>query len=345
MAKLFCNIPGITKPMSVSITNAQGNATALATIQCISKSCDIGDALIIDLGFTTDHGTVFNGYVKTLSRNVPEDTYTITAQDKLVQAVDYFIVGPGPDEPYNYGKGIAAEDLVNKVLQLAGLSLHHHDNTNFSFGVNNDVEVNLVSSYDYAKMIADIVTWSLWCDMDGDIYFDNRKPYVMHGDTGQIGDTLDERDPIACPPIVTIDDFTIINAFYDRGEKDLRNRVVVYGEGGIKADKKRAKSYDPQADDYVQILPIDFYKSAIASYAFIGTQEIADKTADYNLDLLNRLTERVSINCVGNHLFEPRKIMAISETYTGISGNWYIFGANLNWSKSTGFTCDLELRR
>jgi hypothetical protein len=345
MKQLFCEIPGITEPTSVSISNAHGNAVALCTIQCVDKTVDIGDVLTVDLGFTTDHGTVFNGYVKTLSRSVPDNSYTITAQDRLVQAVDYFIVGPGPDEPYNFGKGISAENLVNSVLNLAGLHIDYQDETSFSFGVNNDVEVNLVSSYDYAKMIGDIVTWSLWCDMNGEIHFENRKPYLMPGpSSGQIGDDVDESDPIACPPIITINDFTVINAFYDRNEKELRNRVVVYGDGDVKADYSNPLSYDPFDKTEKQILPVGFYKSVIASYAFIGEQSVADKTADYNLRLLNRLTEKVSVSCEGNHIFEPRKIMAISETYTGISGNWYIFGCNHNFSRA-GYTVELDLRR
>jgi hypothetical protein len=343
MSKLYCDIDGITNPLNISISNAHGNATAMATIQCVNTTLDIGDPIVIDLGFTDDHGEVFNGHIKTKSRNIPEDSFTFTAQDKLVQAVDYFIVGPGPDEPYNFGKGIAAEDLVGEVLELAGLAIDHHDNTNFTFGVNNDVEVNLVSSYDYAKMIADIVTWSLWCDKAGEIYFQNRKPYIMTGDSGQIGDTTDER---LATPITTLDDYTILNAFHSRDEKELRNRVVVYGEGSIKADESRETSWDqsvPPSGGWIQVLPDDFYKSVIASYAFIGTQEIADRTAEYNLRLLNRITNKVSVSCIGNHIIEPRKIIALNEPYTGVTGNWYIFGANLNWSNA-GFTAELDLR-
>lgn len=342
--QLYCDIDGITRPLNVSISNAHGNATSLATIQCDSRTKDIGDRITIDLGFTDDHGKVFDGYIKTMARNVPEDTYTITAQDKIAQAVDYFVIGPSPDEPYNFGKGIAAEDLVDEVLHLAGLHLTHIDATHFEFGVNNDVEVNLTSAYDYCKMIADIVTWNLWCDMDGDLHFENRKPYVMTGSSGQIGDTVDERTNPPTVPIASINDLTITNAFYNRSEKEIRNRVVVYGEGGIKSDQSEAETYDPYDSTMKQILPLNFYKSVIVSYAFIGDQSLADDIANYNLELLNRVTESLSVTCEGNHLFEPRKIIDITEPYVGITGHWYIYGSTLNWSKA-GFTADLDLRR
>ena len=340
--KLFADILGITKPLVVSVNNSHNNATAIATITAEGTSMDIGDPISIDLGFTDDHANIFNGWVKGVDRQVPEDVYTITAQDKLVQAIDYFIVSASPDAPYNYGKGISAEDLVDKVLTLADVPLTHSciDPTFFTFGVNNDVEVNLVSSYDYAKMIADIVTWGIWCDRAGNIHFENRKPFVMGADPGQPG--WDADTPINADPYT---DVIIIDNTYKRTEKELRNRVVVYGEGGIKADKKRADSYDPFDDSYKQILPVGFYKSVVCSYGFIGTQAIADDIAQYNLDKLNKITEQVAVTMEGKPELEARIVIRLKEDITEIPNSlWYTYSVDHAWSKD-GYVCMMDLRR
>lgn len=340
MPNLYCSISGVTQPLSVTISSNHNNATTLATVNCISTTLDIGDEISIDLGFTDDHAVVFTGYIRTVDRQVPDNVYTITAQDKLVQAIDYFIVSQDPEHPYNFGKGISAEALVEEVLNLADLSLFDHDNTNFEFGVNNDVEVNLVSSYDYAKMIADIVTWSIWCDRSGNIYFMNRKPFVMKADPGQISWHVDV-------PVNAGDpwgDERFIDFIYKRSEKELRNRVVVYGEGGIKADLKSGLSYDPLQDADIVVLPDGFYKSVVVSYQFIGTQAIADTTADYNLEKLNRLTIQANATLLGDPSIEARQVITISEAITGIpETNWYIFGCDHTWS-SAGYTTSLDLR-
>ncbi len=341
--KLFCDIPGVTKPLLVSVNNSHNNATAIATVTCEGTAIDIGDPIEIDLGFTDEHANIFTGWVKGVDRQVPEDIYTITAQDKLVQGIDYFIVSTSPDEPYNYGKGIAAEDLVNEVLELADVPLTPGfiDVTNFVFGVNNDVEVNLVSSYDYAKMIADVVTWSIWCDRAGNIHFENRKPFVMGADDyGQLGWTEDV--PLNVAPYT---DIIILDNTYKRTEKELRNRIVVYGEGGIKADKSRADSLDPLDGLYHQVLPVGFYKSVVVSYAFIGTQSIADDIAQYNLDKLNKITEQVQTTMEGKPILEARKVIRLQEDITGIPNSlWYIYTIDHNWSRD-GYSVLMDLRR
>lgn len=342
MPKLYADINGIAQPMNISVNSSHNNATAMATISCISTTLDVGDPIEIDLGLTDDHTNIFEGWVKGVDRQVPENIYTITAQDKMVQAIDYFIVAPSPDSPYNYGKGISAEDLVEEVLGLADLTLDHIDATYFTFGVNNDVEVNLVSAYDYAKMIADVVTWGLWCDKNGEIHFENRKPFVMGvEDYGQPGWTPDTSVNAGNP----FTDIRIIDFTHKRSEKDLRNKVVVYGESGITASKSRATSYDPSTGGYIQVLPDGFFKSVIVSYGFIGSQEIADNSAQYNLDKLNRIGEQVSIQMTGNPSLEARQVITIQEDITGLGqSDWYIYTLDHSWSKE-GFITSMELRR
>lgn len=333
--------------MNVSVLTAHSSATDVATIQCEDLTVDIGDEIQIDMGYEGDFAEVFTGYIKSIARKTPEDLYTVTAYDTLIQAIDYFIVSTDPEHPYNFGLGVTAESLVTQILALAGLTLTGFDVTSFSFGVHNPVEVNLISAYDYCKMIGDIVTWSLWADHSGNIYFKNRKPYVMTGASGQIGDDTDERPVFGAVGSVSlgkIDDTQILDFSYVTSEKELRNRVVVYGEGGVKSIRDKADSYDPRIPGYIQILPINFYKAVVASYSFIGSQVIADQTAEYNLLLLNRLTERISMTMVGSTRYTARNIMTLDESITGVTGNWYIYSSELNWSKA-GFINNLELRR
>jgi hypothetical protein len=342
MPQLYASIDGITKPLQISVVGSHQNATAMATITAESTTLDIGDSLSIDLGFTDNHAEIFNGFIKTVERNTPDNSYILTAQDKLVQAIDYFIVSQSPNEPYNYGKGISAEDLVSNVLALADLTVDHIHSTNFEFGVNNDVEVNLVSSYDYAKMIADIVTWNLWCDKNGEIYFQNRKPFVMGADAhGQIH--WNEDSPINA---IAFDDLDLTTFSIKRSEKDLRNRIVVYGEGGIKADVSSETSYDPaDPETPTQFLPDGFYKSVVVSYGFIGTQAIANSIANYNLTLLNKITETCSLSFLGKPELEARQVIKLVEPITGlVESNWYIYTCEHIWGNN-GYVTSLELRR
>lgn len=336
--RLYCSIPGISNIISVSLNESHSNASTIAIINAETVTADIGDLITIDMGYTTDHAEMFTGYIKNIDRTVPDNTYQITAYDMLVRASDFFIVSSTPDNPFKR-RNILLEDLVDDLLALAGLTLFDFEPTFFTIGVSTDVEVNIIACYDICKQLADIVTWSFWADHTGNIYFKNRKPFLMRGDSMQPGDVADVAMNLATP----LTNATILDYTYRIDEKDLRNKVTVYGNKGITAEALSSTSYDPRTHSQETILPADFYKTILAAIPYIDTVSEAQDSADYNLYLYNKLTESASMQIEGRTDFHARTAITVSGV-TDVSGDWYVYSCEHSLSNS-GFTTNLELKR
>jgi len=332
MSVLKCTATGITRPISVVISESHSVATTAATILCTSTTLDIGDAITIRLGYTDNYPQVFTGYVKQIEKNVPDNVVTVTASDKMIRAVDYFIVADDPNNLTSY-RNIAAEELVRQLLAMAGLTSYTYDTTYFTFGISHDFNVNLVPVFDYCRSIGDALTWHLWCDSVGTCHFENRKPYVMTGDTGQPGDTTDET-PIGMASH-TIEKVDTNNVYFSTTDNSLRNRVVVYGAEGVHYTASAVSPY----------LPAGFYKSVVADLTtIIDDTSMAHKVADYNLNLLNRLTYSSRITTVGDPDIAAREIVRLRNSYLGIDSNWYVYSCEHQWDQG-GFTTALDLRQ
>lgn len=334
---LYCTATGATNISSVTVSQAHESATAIATINCINFSGTLGDSITVNMGYSTNNGRTFRGYVKRVEKTSPEGVYTISANDALTRAVDYFIVSTNPEHGYTY-RNITAEDLIATVLGMAGLSSFDFDTTYFTFGINNDVEVNLVSSYDYSRMISDIIAWMVWADSDGVIHLANRKPYPMFGDSGQPGDNPDSS-------IATITDSQILSFNLSKNDKDLRNKIVIYGAENLYADAQQATSYDPISDSYEQVLPAGFYKAAVLASPLIDNQGFAQDAANYNLDMMNRVVYELNITVEGDHIYEARSCVTLDSTsYSTYNGLWYIFQCDHSLN-SSGYQTNMVLRR
>jgi hypothetical protein len=274
------------------------------------------------------------------------------AKDDLVRATDFFIVPSNPDSSYTW-HNIKAEDLIQSVLELSGLTSFNMDSSQFTFATKagNDVEVKLVSSYDFSKVISDLLAWNFWADETGTVYFQNRKPYPMDGLSGQVGDDTDETvyGPVsgyAFNYASPLDDTMIMNAVLTKTDRDLRNRVVVHGSPGIFAESKSATSYNPITKAMENILPTtptQFYKAMALISPIIDNQTMANNSASYNLDLYNKLDVSLQLQIEGDSRFLARKICEIDEDVLGLIGNWYVYLAEHQWSKE-GYTTNLELR-
>lgn len=333
---LYASVTNTSEVLNVTVSNAHNSSMAIATVRANITTCGVGDLITIDLGYSDNHAQVFKGYVKQIERSVPDDTYTLTANDVLTRAVDYFIAPSNPDKPFKR-RNIKAEKLVEDLLRLAGLTSFDFDNTYFTLGVNTDIEVKLVSAWDYSKSIADLIAWNLWADETGTIKFENRKPFVMYGNLSQPGDHVDSS-------IATLTDPQILNYTHSLSEKDLRNRVVVYGAEGIYAEAKSGTSYNPYTDAYESILPSGYYKSAAAASPYIDVKSYAQQAANYNLKLLNRLAEQIIMTVEGDPLYLARKVVTVNEpTYIGVNKKYYIYSADHSWGES-GYTVSLDLR-
>ena len=329
MSKLFAAVTNTSNLDSIIVNTAHTAATSTAIINAKNTSLNLGDAIAVDLGYDTDHAQIFSGFVKQVEKRAPDNTYTITAHDVLIRAIDYFIASSNPEEPFSR-RNIRAEFLVRDLLELAGLTNYIYDATFFTFAVSSVAEVNLVSSYDYCKNIADLLTWHLFADQSGFVHFENRKPHVM------LAGSPESQQPgfVADTPIATITDPQILNITHMISERDLRNRVVVYGSTGIYAEASESSPY----------LPSGFYKTAVLATPLIDRQNIAQDSADYNLALFNRLTEQVSMGILGNWRYTARNVLTINESILGFNKDMYILIAEHNWSKN-GYVVTMDLRR
>jgi len=313
MKVLYASVTNTSQVLSVNVTNGHSVSMATATIECLSTTLDIGDPITVNLGYTDDHGEIFTGYVKVIEENQNPTTITITATDVLIRASDYFIVTTNPATPLQV-QNKSPEAIIGQLLGLAGITDYEYESSSYIWGVTGPCKIDCISSYDYSKMLTDLIAWQLWADETGTVMFKDRRPYPMGGDSS-IG-------TITTPELITLKNW--------KNDKSLRNKVVVWGQTGIYAEAHASSPY----------LPVDFYKTAIVSSYVIDTQSMAQDACDFNLEVFNRLARGYTISMEGKHDYLSRKLCHLN--YTG--EDLYIFSAEHTWSKS-GYIVNLELRK
>lgn len=334
MSRPVCTVTGTTNIINASVTENHGANCSVANIEAVSTTLSIGDLIYVTMGdLDTSTGTVFMGYVKQIEKSVPPSTVTITANDILVRAVEYFVVPLNPDNPYTRTR-VQAENLIRDLLAMAGLNNYSCATTYFMLAATGSLEVKLTSVYDYCKAISDLLTWHLWCDRTGTVHFRNRKPFVMNGNSGQVDDIADS------PSSPYIYSANVIGITQNTNEKDLRNRIVVYGSNSY-AEASAVSPY----------LPSGFYKSAVVGGQLLLVDNAAcQETADLNLALYNRLT--ISASCVvagisNQHALQARNTtrLYVSDVFPAIANasQWYIYSCEHNFSPA-GYITSMELR-
>jgi len=314
---LYKDVTGTSNPLTIQLSQAHSNATAVAIITAEGTSLGIGDEIEIDMGYVDDHQKTFSGYVKIIERTVPEDTYTITAYDEMTRAVDYFIASTNPDAPFTRSK-INAEDFIEDLLALAGITSYTGGASNFIYGWTVPAEINLVGCYEVCKQLSDMLAWHLYADENRMVHFLDRKPYVMPGDVS----------------IGVYDDDVITSITKIVSDDELRNRIVVYGGNGITAEAKTASPY----------LPAGFYKTSVLSAFFVDRQDMADKAASDNLAKWNRLRNSLNITIEGDPSLAVRDVITVQQTDLGIDSDWYVYSATHSLG-SSGYTISMELRQ
>mgnify|MGYP006921340028 CR=1 FL=1 len=314
---LYGSVTGCSQLESITVTDSHTAPTATATIQCQVSSLDVGDSVNVNLGYTSGHNKVFSGYVKSVKRSEQPTRYEITCANAMIRAVDYFIASSNPSQPYSK-ENISAEDLVKGLMQMAGLSVSA-ESTNFTFATKGyPLEVNLTSVYDFCKFVAGALAWSLWANENGVVQFKPRPPYP-DGDSS----------------VATLDNTNLVDVSYSRSDRDLRNRIVVYGSEGVFAEAKESSPY----------LPAGFYKtSVLAAPTLIDSEAIAQQAADYNLSLFNRLTVGGSATIYGDSSISCRDCVEVNKSDIGMNGQFYVYGIEHTWGKE-GYTTSMELRQ
>jgi hypothetical protein len=315
---LYASVTGCSNLLNISVSDSHGAPTSSAVVQCTTSSLDVGDAVSISLGYNGSGNRVFAGYVKNVQRSQSPTIYEITCANAMVRALDFFIVSDNPLAPYSR-ENISAEDLVGELMAMAGLTNYSGSSSSFTFATNGTaLEVNLTSVYDFSKFVADLLAWHVYADDNGKVWFKNRPPFPQGSDSS----------------VATFGDSSLLNASYWRSDRDLRNRVVVYGAEGIYAEAQASSPY----------LPSGFYKSvAVASSNMITSQSMANTIATYNLAKLNRLTIGGTITTFGNSSVNCRDCVTVNKSDIGMSGKFYVYSIEHLWSKD-GFTTQMDLR-
>jgi len=311
---LSASATGCSGLISVSTGDSHGAATSTATITSTSSSLDVGDAVSIYI----DGIRVFSGYAKNIKRSQQPTKYEISCAGAMVRAVDFFIASSNPNTPYSR-ENIAAHTLVGQLMAMAGLS-YSGSNPGFTFATNGTpLEVNLTSVYDYSKFIADIIAWHIYADMNGVVHFLSRPAYPQGSDAS----------------VATLSNSNLLDVSYWRSDRDLRNRVVVYGSSGVYATAQASSPY----------LPSGFYKSiAVAAPTVITSNSMAQQSANYNLTKLNRLTIGGSATIIGDPSIFCRDCVTVNKSDIGMSGKFYVYGLEHSWDRS-GFMTSMDLRQ
>jgi hypothetical protein len=322
MLILTATATGCTDIQSITVSDSHSAPTSTAQITCVSTSKGVGDSITVVMGYVGDTFTAFTGFVKEVEIKEPEKFYTLTCANVMIRAIDYFIASSTPDHPYTWSN-ISAEDLIEQVLRLSGLTSFNMSSTSFTFAVHNPVEVNLTGAYDYAHFLADIIAFNLYADETGTVKLINRRPYPVGGDT-------------SVATLETGASGTILTADYAVSDRDLRNKVIVYGTGDIHAEDSASSPY----------LPAGYYRTVVvAAPGVIDTASMASQSASYNLNLLNKLTYRLSVSLIGTTGLKARTVATFNIPELGLNNeDFYLYAVEHQWSRA-GYITNIEGRR
>lgn len=305
--KLYADVTGSSGIQSISVESGYSTIVASATVECTTTSLVLGDAITIDMGYSDEHQNVFEGFVKKVVSQTPDGLYTITAFDSLVRATDYFIVSDDPEQPLTF-HSTGDREVVDGLLSQCGLSLTSGTvSPVFTLGTNADgAKFNLQSVAEAIQFMCSI-TGRVCYASGGNIYYVDRKPYVEGGDT--IIDTWTTNNQI-------------LTASKEVDSSRIRNKIVVYGAEGIKATASASSPY----------VVVD--QASCIAHPLLDTQEIAQATADVNLEILNRLAQTVNLDLKGDASVQPRTCYHITESFTSTNNDVFVYRVTHNLSQA-----------
>jgi hypothetical protein len=318
METLHCSVTGGIDVESIEVVEGYEQPSARCSITTPDYGgLDLGDEITVDLGFDTSHGTIFKGYIQSINSERLPGHHIIEATDILIRAAEHMIVSTDLDNPFRRWN-ITAEDLVGDLLAEAGIVNYEGDATGFTIATGEiPAEFQLVSSWDAAQQVANIVAWHIYADQTGKVWFQNILP---------------EPTGAASHAFTTGNTGNILVIRHSRSTDNLRNKVVVFGYPPITASAAAASPY----------LPAGFYKTAIVSSVLIDQQYMADGCATYNLAKWNKLTEVLSVEAIGDYSVHARDTVSVTEAFTGVAGDWFVRDASHSFGP-TSYTMRLTL--
>jgi len=320
VSEISASVTNVTGLIRLELTEGMNQATTNVEVVCTGHSLSLNDSVDVVIGGET---VLEGGLVRKISRNWPEATYTIFIQDKLCRAIDYFIASDDPAAPYT-ASNIKAEDLVEDLLALAGITGIEKDVTIFTYGTVDPVPINLVSVWNMVETISRICGFITVCNAAGVVFFYERKAYVTVEDQSNISHNF-----------TTGDSGQILAISYDQSTENLINKVVVYGANSAEALAS--------AEEESPYLPSGFRKTMVVAHELIDNETAAQGTADVNLEMFNRLTETIELEIKGDPNVRARSICTVVESHTGQGGDaWLIYSTTHSLSRE-GYKTTLTL--
>ncbi|MFA9409078.1 MAG: hypothetical protein ACERKJ_09620 [Candidatus Dadabacteria bacterium] len=325
MKTLVYSITGVSSGdlQGCNVGEAYNSPVSTAILEVTDTTLDLGDAITISLGFGSPT-KVFQGYVVNIERSIPSHLIQVTCEDVLTKATNYFIASDDPDNPIEYSN-ILSEDYVENVLALAEITNYEADVPgSFTWATDLPAEVNLVTSYQAANEMAQMLAWHIHADRDGKVWFNDRRPYIQGGDSSSF--SWDETAGT-----------DVLRLSYSKSTEELRNKVVVYGREGVQATASSVSPY---------LYSPTYYKTAVIAHPLIQTGSLAQTTADYNLELYNRLTEVLAMEVEGDPDITARAICTVTgSAFSGIgTSDWFIYSCRHNFGVQ-GYTVSLNLTK
>ena len=300
---------------SLEMNSAYKNPCRMMTYTYPYLINDVGDTVTARIIRQGNTSTVFYGNVKAVTRRRPENIYEYACQDVLARAVEYyFSPETSLDNAYEV-KNIDHITLVKNILSFATLTNFVSDwpaynkytaeNTaTFQFATGEKaVEIKIAAAWDVIGWICEITGSHVWADATGKVHL------------GLVWDEVAPSGETIYGAFTTGDTGNMKSVEYVRSDENLRNRMVIYGSGGI--------TYETHASSPWVVDPA-FYKTGIISYDFIDTQEMAQVTGDINLHRLNKLTESCVIEALGDPSIDTSQVVTVTDSKCGLSGSWFL---------------------
>jgi hypothetical protein len=297
-----------------SLSFSDGYKTPVTKLQFETDTASIlwlGKQVTASLTVGAISGQIFSGYIDDVSYARFPEIYEITASNDLRLAKEHWLVPANLENPWSRSN-IAAETLVRDLLAEAGLTNYSGTSSGFTFGTSSPAEFSIMSVLDAVEQINNILAYTLYEDAST-IYWKQLFP-VPSGAAS-----------------FTFSTFSSISK--TTGTENLRNKVVVFGKDGIRAEASAVSAY----------LPSGFYQTAIVSSELIGSQSMADQSASYNLQLYNKLTEQLKIDIEGEPRVKARDTVHITYAPLSIDEDWFVY--SLQHSFSDTFTTSMILRK
>jgi hypothetical protein len=316
MENLTYSITGGIEATDITVIEGYNQPTARCQITTPDYGgLSLGDSIEVSLGFDSSNGKVFQGYIQNIASERMPGYHIIEAEDVVIKAVEHMIVSTDLNNPFTRWN-ISAEDLVEDLLNEAGITSYTSGATGFTFATGEiPVEFQLTFAWDAIQMIADVVAWHCWADTGGQVHFEDIDPVP-----GSSSATLN-----------TGSGGEIIQANRSISTDNLRNKIVVFGIPPITAAHSAASPH----------LPTGFYKTSVISSHLIDTQTMADTTASYNLAKWNKLTENTSLTALGDYSIHARDTVTVTESFSGASGDWFVYAITHSFADT--YTINLNL--